>query len=1740
MRLDAIVNRGEYFSAHYLAEVLPKDLKKKDGLFAQWTEREKAARTDAEGAGATEPGELHRAAAVTPRQGLKALHKPYFADRPFFADFDTSRTDDVPATAAESAEWRKRLHELHGEVLRALGFEAEPRNLTVERADGEHAVAVAYADAHLVATECGWAAEVDAALDDTRAGRLLTPVTLSAREEITSGTKLASWLFTGDNPPRYVLILAGGIVILADRATWGEGRYLAVNLDVALGRNDLEELSLIGALFGAGSLLPPAEGGTEPLAELLTKSRNHAVGVSKELREGIKESVELIAQEVLDRLGQQDVRPEDIGDPTELAKELGREALRYLYRILFLLYAEARPELGILPTDDADYGRGYSLARLGDLISRPLDSEEARTGFHLYESLDLLFRLVNHGHRPHTGEVESDTEGLRFEPMRSELFDPKAIELIAKHRPLDDEGRTVDTRLTNACLYQVLSKLMKVKGRRNKRGGFISYAQLGINQLGAVYEGLMSYTGFIATEPLLEVAKDGDPTDGSWMIPASREDAYPAEVIVRRVDDDGRKTAEYVRYAPGSFVYRLAARDRQTSASYYTPESLTNATVQLTLKYRLDQDDTTTTAREILDWKICEPALGSGAFLNEAINQVAAEYLKRRQQELGVEIDPEKHEFELQKTKAYIALHNCYGVDLNDTAVELAEVSLWLNVMHPGLQAPWFGLHLRRGNSLIGAGHKVYDPSQLPDAAWLKATPEDLPLSTMSLPEGKIYHFLLPAEGWGAVVAGMSDARKLAQKLAPDEVQQLGTWRRGIRKKIAVKAKNGRPTRELQRLQAVSRRAEYLWSLVVTRLRISEGEISRKIDVWGADWITQPEQAVPKEKVYDDLTAAGTPYWRLKLVMDTWCALWFWPLDQAGMLDGSDPYYAQHQLLPLEPVESAHGSDQGKVEPDPVQIGFDQLLGTEPFFRVDGEQLELNDVAVEQVASAPKSKQTRRQRSKVGLVRSVIALNDLNDWLDFAEAVLGRLDVDDETLVTEFSKLDDLEDYEDDLPYWMAMDTWAKLNERFPWLWTVREVAEAEAFFHWELQYAQIFHRGGFDLQVGNPPWVRPRWEESAVLAEFEPWFVLRKKADDPEVDRRRAELMSSSSAKDFVLTQLTSTAAQVAVFGSIQTFPLLSGTQPDLYRAFMCQTWLHSGPSGTAGMLHSDTHFTGDNEGALRSESYHRLRIHGDFVNSTQRFFPEPVGHATHFGIHIYGEPKEIGFDHLSWLVSVEALLFSAEHDGSGEIPGIRYKNAEFDIRPHRSRVIHVTDSVLKVWRRMMNEDQVPVDQARLLFPVSTAEAGAIAALASYPERLGALKPQLSPGYHESGAKKARLMEYNKIDPSTGLEFQPDSWRQVILKNVQLGVANPIYKRHDANSNDPYGRDLASIEPDFVPDTEYIRSPGRIAEFLAKQERWTNYEVLDRLRVDAVALDRATRQASQIPGVDTPEKVAAEVDRLLMLRAARRSTTFPRLAWRRRMASNGERMLVAAMLPPGPAHVDAIHSLAMPSDRLTILVSGFWASLPLDYFVRTIGREDLRKSGAWAMPSPLLDHPLVGSLLLRTMRLNCLTAVYRKLWSKIYAPDWEGESWAVSWPHLRPLNGISETWNPSIPLRTEFERRAALVEIDAIVAVWLGIDVDSLIAAYKGKFPVLQKYDAASWFDSSGSKLANYARTIGLNQSKNSWDEFQKYLESPEDNQVPVGYTAPFYKADREAEYRQAHAVFSARLSSALDSGMS
>ncbi|WP_065848243.1 restriction endonuclease, partial [Streptomyces mutomycini] len=1648
MTYDSLMNRGEYFSAHYLAEVLPKDLK--SGLLAEWKQREdeaaEALKAAAEASGA-EAEPAADALPVTPRAGLRALRRPYFRARSYFAlgeehdaaESSASASDDDAVTYA-SPEWRERVRALNADVLRALGFDAKPRTITVERAEQSYEVRVAHFEKGLVALDCGWSAEPDAAMDPNGPGRLLEQLVLDGQHRVTTGSKLASFLFACEDAPRYVLLLVGGVVVLADRAAWGEGRYLAVSLDAALERNDTKaggELDTVAALFGADSLRTPEEGGENPLAGLVDKSTKRAVGVSSELRDGLRISVELIANEVLERLREQGVRPEDVKELPELGRQLTRESLRFLYRILFLLYAEARPELGILPSDYPEYQQGYGLARLGDLVAeQDLVDEKSRRGFYLYESLDLLFRKVQEGYRPRRthgapsspAEKASEDLGLRFEPLHSKLFEQESIKLIGARtvpdprHDADEPGseRFLDTRLRNATLYRVLRLLMLTRGKRKERGGFISYAQLGINQLGAVYEGLMSYSGFVAGEELYEVAKNGDPKDGSWLVPSSRADEYADSVYVRERDEYTGEERR-VRHAPGSFVYRLSGRDRQTSASYYTPESLTKVTVQLALQHRLDQDDTVTPAREMLDWKICEPALGSGAFLNEAINQVAAEYLRRRQDELGVAIDTEKYAQELQKAKAYIALHNSYGVDLNETAVELAEVSLWLNTMHPGMEAPWFGLHLRRGNSLIGGRREVYGPERLKKGGWLGTTPERFPLADAvagaELPVGAVHHFLLPAKEWGAVAA-----EKEAKALAPEAAKALGAWRKAITKSPS--------TKQTARLQGLARRAEYLWGLVVRRLEISERDISRRIDVWGAEegWLRSPEVAVQRDKVLADLEAVDTPYWRLKTLMDTWCALWFWPVQEAALLDGSAEQYAR----PAEVAGVTADHESG------VLMSWE----TDDLFGETTDSRELTRESVERRRGTGRRKeQIREQR------RPVIPLAALEDWLDFAESLLGTQEVPSDSLVASFATLDELEPYEDALPELMGMDRAHWLENRFPWVAVAGDVAARQGFFHWELEYAQVFARGGYDLQVGNPPWVRPDWQEGTVLAELDPWFMLTEKPSTEELRLRKRELMmAGSEAASFYLTELSGISGIVAILGGAATYPILNGTRPDLYRAFMCRTWKNISPHGTAGLIHPDTHFSGVKDGPLRAAAYKHMRTHAHFHNRTA-IFPE-IHANTEFGINIYGTERSASFTHISWLFDPATLTESLCHDGTGALPGIK-NDGKWDIRPHRHRLVHVDADRLKEWNRLSGGSATLYAESPLLYPVTSQEQGAISALSEIPLRLASQNPAVSQGYNETNSKRDGYLHWSTSEVS--------NLSDVVLQGPHFGVATPFNKQPNnpcKTNRDWSAFNLTTLTPDTLPRTNYVRACD-LHRYESDQDVWSG----------------------------------------------RRYTEYFRMVWRIMIPFDTERSLFAALIPPGPAHIHGVQSMRLPNDRLTALQAGFWAALPLDYLLRITGRANLMAGEALKMPAPVASHPLAAPLLLRTLRLNSLIRVYAPLWEKLFHPAWPHyEDWAnPDWPNLTPLaTGLTPTWQHDTPLRTEYERRAALVELDALVSVWLGITADQLVAIYKSRYPVLSDYESEMYFDTSGRKIARNHNTHGHGQTKEDYLDLLDHLASP------------------------------------------
>lgn len=1474
----------------------------------------------------------------------------------------------------------KRLPALYAEIEHILGFDRPGRELTV---DGPIVSVSSLGIAGAAPLVIVHAKAVDSVEDllAKDADTLLEPFELDEKTTLTSVARTLSTLFTSADHPNFALVLAGGLALIAERERWAEGRFLLVDLQLVCERNDDRkngEIDRALTCLDASSLAPDPDGDVW-WAVALEESVKHTVGVSADLREGVRLSIEIIANDVVTRRRLRGAPPLPQSD----AQVLARQSLRFLYRILFLLYAEASPELGVLPAGAPEYDRGYSLDRLRDLTLVELTSERAKQGTHLYESLNVLFRLVDQGH-DNDASGGDEHEGLAFRSLRADLFLPTATNLI-------DE-----VALGNEAVQQVLRHLLLSKEKKGSDRGFISYAELGINQLGAVYEGLMSYTGFFAENDLYEVAKGGDSSKGSWVVPVTRADGIaPADFV--KVEDPITGELKPVIHGRGTFVYRLAGRERQQSASYYTPEVLTRFVVSQSLEELLDQDGQTTTAREILDLTVCEPALGSGAFAIEAGRQLAAEYLKRRQAELGDTIDPDAYPLELQKVKAYIALHQTFGVDLNATAVELAEISLWLDTMVDGLQAPWFGLHLRRGNSLIGARRATYSRAQVTSKDWQKAVPKDVSLTGLipdaatgqegSQVDGQVHHFLLPTEGWGSAV-GAKEA-----KLAEDSVKSLKKWRSSVLSKPTKK--------QVDALVDLARRVEVLWQFALRRLSIAESEIRRSIDVWGADDLPTGG-AVTREQIEASLADVNGAYQRLRRVMDAWCALWFWPLTDATTT-----------------VEG--GGESTNVAPPTLEQWIEacqQILG---------------------VVTGKKPK-----------VAGQTEIGDIDDW-NVLEVVEHN-----------------------DLVFASTKDVAATIAEH-PWLVVCERIADRQGFFHWELDFAPMFARGGFDLQVGNPPWVRPRSEVDALLAEGDPWWQLTVKPTQQQIAATRPETLALPGITDLVLDGTVDVACVAAFVGSPLDYPYSAGLQPDLYRCFMQQMWRHQRAAGVTGLIHPESHFTDEKAGLLRSAAYEHLRRHWQFINALKLF---EVGDRMTFGVHVYGTSQESPlFVMATSLYHPDTVERSFAHDGSGDEPGLKDSDGHWDMRPHRDRIIWVNDGRLKTWHAVLESDAVPVRQSRMVYTVNRATADVLSKLTS-ANRLGSVGIDFSRGWDESIDRAKGF-----FDSEWG---QPEAWKDVILQGPHLFVSTPFYKSPNKtmkSKGDWSTVDLESLAEDAIPITAY-KPRGEQARYDASYTHW---------------------------GGDANIPARSQY----------------RIAWRRMTDNVGERSLIPAIIPPGVAHVNAVFS-AWPRGATAedlIRMAATTSSIVSDFLIRVVPKGDIYPTSFERLPDLSITQ-LDPLMLLRAMRLNLLTRAYADLWAEAFDPAHASDAWAS---HPRgsktPLGAVLPSWTSETPLRLASERRQAQVEIDAIVALNLGLTADELCAIYRTQFSVLYGYDRKRYYyDANGRLVPNNVVTAWRSkQGETTLDE--RTATNPDGNTYT--YELPFVTLDREADMRQAYAHF-------------
>jgi hypothetical protein len=413
----------------------------------------------------------------------------------------------------------------------------------------------------------------------------------------------------------WCLLFDGSRLRIVDAGRVYARRHVEFDLDLAV-----EDGAIFAAMWriAHASVLTAEPIDEHSLQALVAESDGHAAGVCRSLRDGVVSA----SSDVLSALigGRRGKRPSLNPDSLE-------QSLTIVYRLLFLLFAEAR---ALVPMWHPIYRESYSVDALRDVAARV----DGAAG--LWDTLRAMARLAHSGCR--VGE-------LRVTPFNGRLFSPSRTPL-AERRDLDDE----------AARRAILALSTRPSPRRGGRER-ITYRDLGVEQLGAVYETLLDY------EPRLAPESDGT----------------------------GRRHRVVVRLEAGSGV-------RKATGTFYTPQPIADYLVRRTLGPLTSQ----ATSHQILRLRVVDPAMGSGAFLVAACRYLAQAY------EQALVREGSCHPTDLDENarvaiRRAIAERCLYGVDLNPMAVQLARLSLWLATLASDRPLSFLDHRLQVGDSLLGA-----------------------------------------------------------------------------------------------------------------------------------------------------------------------------------------------------------------------------------------------------------------------------------------------------------------------------------------------------------------------------------------------------------------------------------------------------------------------------------------------------------------------------------------------------------------------------------------------------------------------------------------------------------------------------------------------------------------------------------------------------------------------------------------------------------------------------------------------------------------------------------------------------------------------------------------------------------------------------------------------------------------------------------------------------------------------------
>lgn len=488
-----------------------------------------------------------------------------------------------------------------------------------------------------------------------------------------------------------------------------------------------------------------------------------------------------------------------------------------------------------------------------------------------------------------------------------------------------------------------------------------------------------------------------------------------------------------------------------------------------------------------------------------------------------------------------------------------------------------------------------------------------------------------------------------------------------------------------------------------------------------------------------------------------------------------------------------------------------------------------------------------------------------------------------------------------------------------------------------------------------------------------------------------------------------------------MQNYPLLKGVQTNLYKCFLPQAWMVGNASSVAGFLHPEGIYDDPKGGLFRVAVYPRLRGHFQFHNELKLF--SEVHHATMFSINVYvgsnlfdqnnaGETHAnkfaptIRFDQIASLYAPATIDACYEHDGRGDVPGIKNDAGKWNTSGHAERIIQVDADALATFAQLYDEPGTPPLQARLPALHTRQLLSVLEKFARQPRRLGDLKGEYLSleMWHETNAQK---------DGTIRRETRfPEGAGQWVLSGPHFFVGTPFFKtpRAICNTNRSYDMlDLTDLPDDYLPRSNYVPDCDE-AEYRRRTPRvpWVT---------DDSDINRRDAEGAE----EEKNGLSGNVGRV---------TEFYRLISRTMIGPSSERTLISAITPNGPGHIDLGFSITLKRLSNLTLLTALFNSIVFDFFVKTTGKGHFRNDIAQLLPLPIMSEQfqestkrervnennlnqlplpsassvplrLIQNLRLRALALNCLTTHYADLWQSCYKPEFNQDRWTKADPRL-------------------------------------------------------------------------------------------------------------------------------------------